>query len=212
MALLEEKRAELKEVEDRLAALQNTFQEKTEEKAKLEFQVDLCAKKLDRAEKLIGGLGGEKTRSASDRQICFLQLRMLACFLTRIHFFRWAQAAEDLQSTYDNLTGDVLISAGVIAYLGAFTAAFRQDCVKSWTTLCQVTVLISNIAIMGKFTEIKLLIHFYLQSKNIPSSEDFSLSKTLGDPIKIRAWNIAGLPSDSFSIDNAVIVSNSRRW
>lgn len=63
MALLDQKRAELKEVEDRLAALQKTFQEKTEEKAQLEFQVDLCARKLERAEKLIGGLGGEKTRS-----------------------------------------------------------------------------------------------------------------------------------------------------
>ncbi|XP_026189143.1 dynein heavy chain 12, axonemal isoform X3 [Mastacembelus armatus] len=160
MALLDQKRAELKEVEDRLAALQKTFEEKTEEKAQLEFQVDLCARKLERAEKLIGGLGGEKTR--------------------------WSKAADDLQNTYDNLTGDVLISAGVIAYLGAFTAGFRQDCTKLWTKLCQ--------------------------SKNIPSSSDFSLSKTLGDPIKIRAWNIAGLPSDSFSIDNGVIVSNSRRW
>nr|XP_046251760.1 dynein axonemal heavy chain 12 isoform X2 [Scatophagus argus] len=160
MGLLDQKRAELKEVENRLAALQKTFKEKTEEKAQLEFQVDLCARKLERAEKLIGGLGGEKTR--------------------------WSKAADDLQNTYDNLTGDVLISAGVIAYLGAFTAGFRQDCTKSWTKLCQ--------------------------SKNIPSSDDFSLSKTLGDPIKIRAWNIAGLPSDSFSIDNGVIVSNSRRW
>ncbi|XP_053173949.1 dynein axonemal heavy chain 12 [Scomber japonicus] len=160
MALLDQKRGELKEVEDRLAALQKTFKEKTEEKAQLEFQVDLCARKLERAEKLIGGLGGEKTR--------------------------WSKAADDLQNTYDNLTGDVLISAGVIAYLGAFTAGFRQDCTKSWTKLCQ--------------------------SKNIPSSDDFSLSKTLGDPIKIRAWTIAGLPSDSFSIDNGVIVSNSRRW
>uniref|UniRef100_A0A3Q3B332 Dynein axonemal heavy chain 12 n=1 Tax=Kryptolebias marmoratus TaxID=37003 RepID=A0A3Q3B332_KRYMA len=157
-ALLDQKRNELKEVEDRLAALQKTFEEKTEEKAQLEFQVDLCAKKLERAEKLIGGLGGEKT---------------------------WSKAADDLQNTYDNLTGDVLISAGVIAYLGAFTAGFRQSCTKLWTGLCQ--------------------------SKNIPSSDDFSLSKTLGDPIKIRAWNIAGLPSDSFSIDNGVIVSNSRR-
>ncbi|XP_041655296.1 dynein heavy chain 12, axonemal [Cheilinus undulatus] len=160
MALLDQKRAELKEVEDRLAALQKTFEEKTEEKAQLEFQVDLCARKLERAEKLIGGLGGEKTR--------------------------WSKAADDLQNTYDNLTGDVLISAGVIAYLGAFTTGFRQECTKSWTKLCQ--------------------------SKNIPSSDDFFLSKTLGDPIKIRAWNIAGLPSDSFSIDNGVIVSNSRRW
>lgn len=31
-------------------------------KAQLEFDVDLCEKKLDRATKLIGGLGGEKTR------------------------------------------------------------------------------------------------------------------------------------------------------
>ncbi|KAK3519072.1 hypothetical protein QTP70_016355, partial [Hemibagrus guttatus] len=160
MALLDQKRAELKEVEDRLASLQKTFEEKTEEKAQLEYQVDLCARKLERAEKLIGGLGGEKTR--------------------------WSKAADDLQNTYDNLTGDVLISAGVIAYLGAFTAGFRQDCTKDWTKLCK--------------------------SKKIPSSDDFSLSKTLGDPIKIRAWNISGLPTDSFSIDNAVIVSNSRRW
>ncbi|KAM4737020.1 LOW QUALITY PROTEIN: dynein axonemal heavy chain 12-like [Anableps anableps] len=159
-ALLDQKRAELKAVEDRLSALQKTFDEKTEEKALLEYQVDLCAKKLERAEKLIGGLGGEKTR--------------------------WSKAADDLQNTYDNLTGDVLISAGVIAYLGAFTSGFRQNCTKLWTTICQ--------------------------SKNIPSSDDFSLSKTLGDPIKIRAWNITGLPSDSFSIDNGVIVSNSRRW
>jgi len=62
MELLDQKRGELKEVEDRLAALQKTFEEKTEEKAQLEFQVDLCARKLERAEKLIGGLGGEKTR------------------------------------------------------------------------------------------------------------------------------------------------------
>lgn len=62
MALLDEKRGELREVEERLATLQKTFKDKTEEKAQLEMQVDLCARKLERAEKLIGGLGGEKTR------------------------------------------------------------------------------------------------------------------------------------------------------
>ena len=30
--------------------------------------------------------------------------------------------------------------------------------------------------------------------------------------VKIRSWNIAGLPSDSFSIDNGIIVSNANRW
>ena len=86
------------------------------------FQVDLCSKKLDRAQKLIGGLGGEKDR--------------------------WSAAASDLQRVYDNLTGDVLISSGVIAYLGAFTSLFRKRCTDDWSQTCKVlcAVLISNAA------------------------------------------------------------------
>lgn len=79
-----------------------------------------------------------------------------------ISVFRWSTAADDLQNTYDNLTGDVLISAGVIAYLGAFTAGFRQDCTKSWNKLCQVTVLLfyiyTLVATFFKFRHILLII------------------------------------------------------
>lgn len=63
MEILNRKRTELTDVEHRLENLQKTFKEKTEEKARLEDQVELCAKKLERASKLIGGLGGEKNRS-----------------------------------------------------------------------------------------------------------------------------------------------------
>ena len=51
-----------------------------------------------------------------------------------------------------------------------------------------------------------------MQSLDIACSADFSLSKTLGDPVKIRDWNIDGLPTDSFSVDNGVIVASTRRW
>ena len=51
-----------------------------------------------------------------------------------------------------------------------------------------------------------------MQALKVPCSHDYSLSRTLGEPIKIRAWNIAGLPTDAFSIDNGVIVANTRRW
>jgi len=40
--------------------------------------------------------------------------------------FRWGQAARSLGVKYTNLTGDVIVSSGVVAYLGAFTTAFRQ--------------------------------------------------------------------------------------
>lgn len=34
----------------------------------------------------------------------------------------------------------------------------------------------------------------------------------LGIPIKIQNWTINGLPMDSFSIDNAIIMDGSQRW
>ena len=41
-------------------------------------------------------------------------------------------------------------------------------------------------------------------NKGIPRSDNFSLQETLGDPVLIRAWNIAGLPTDGFSVDNGM--------
>ncbi|XP_046326217.1 dynein axonemal heavy chain 3-like [Haliotis rufescens] len=160
MDKLNEKRGQLQAVTDKLQALNDEFEAMTQKKKELEDNIDLCSKKLDRAEKLIGGLGGEKDR--------------------------WTEAARMLGDKYVNITGDVLMSAGVVAYLGAFTVDFRQDITKEWLRLCK--------------------------EKEIPSSEVFSLNLTLGDPVKIRAWQIAGLPVDSFSVDNGIIVSNSRRW
>lgn len=159
---LAEKQSQLKTVEDSLALLEKNLAENTAKKENLEGEVDLCGKKLVRAQKLIGGLGGEKTR--------------------------WTQAAQALQITYDNLLGDVLISSGVIGYLGPFTATFRDECVADWISVSK--------------------------SKSIACSEasEFSLTNTLGEPIKIQQWNICGLPKDAFSIDNAVIVYNSKRW
>jgi hypothetical protein len=44
-----------------------------------------------------------------------------------------------------NLTGDMIISAGVVAYLGAFTASFRQQLVDGFLHLCSKAVS-TNIA------------------------------------------------------------------
>ncbi|XP_019505362.1 PREDICTED: dynein heavy chain 3, axonemal [Hipposideros armiger] len=160
MQKLNQKRAELKLVEDRLQALNDDFEEMNTKKMTLEENITVCSQKLIRAEKLISGLGGEKDR--------------------------WTEAARGLEVCYTNLTGDVLVSSGTVAYLGAFTVDYRANCQNQWLAQCK--------------------------DRAIPGSHDFSLSSTLGDPVKIRAWQIAGLPIDSFSIDNGIIVSNSRRW
>eukprot|EP01028_Stygiella_incarcerata_P004265 TRINITY_DN1920_c0_g2_i1.p1 TRINITY_DN1920_c0_g2~~TRINITY_DN1920_c0_g2_i1.p1 ORF type:complete len:4143 (+),score=1128.32 TRINITY_DN1920_c0_g2_i1:148-12576(+) len=160
MADLRIKKAKLKEVEDRIADLSEKFEASRKKKEDLEVQVEEVTKKLDRARRLIGGLGGEKQR--------------------------WSEAAVALGQKLVNLTGDVVISSGVVAYLGAFTASYRDQVTTEWQRL--------------------------LAERKIPHSEKFSLATVLGDPVLIRQWNIHGLPADAFSVDNGVIVQNARRW
>ena len=51
-----------------------------------------------------------------------------------------------------------------------------------------------------------------LQKANISHSSNCTLVGTLGDAVKIRNWQIYGLPRDGLSVDNGVIVEYSRRW
>ncbi len=155
MEALNKKRAALKVVQDKLQALTDELNANKQKKIDLENKVDLCTKKLERAEQLIGGLGGEKQR--------------------------WTDAAKALGEQYITLTGDVLVSSGVVAYLGAFTSAFRADQARDWLKRVQSSV--------------------------IPCSNVFSLVETLGSPVAIRAWNIAGLPTDDFSVENGIITT-----
>ena len=46
----------------------------------------------------------------------------------------------------------------------------------------------------------------------IPISGDFSVINTLADSYEIRQWNQFGLPRDSVSTENAVLVTRGRRW
>lgn len=160
MAKLKEKQAELQIVLDKQKALEDKLNGLEQEKADLAYQVDLCAKKIDRAEQLIDSLGGEKSR--------------------------WTENAAQLRIDYVNLTGDVIVSSGLIAYLGAFTPDFRESQVKQWVDASQ--------------------------EKAIPGSEVYNFETILGEPVNIRNWVICGLPNDAFSIANGIVISKARRW
>jgi dynein heavy chain len=49
----------------------------------------------------------------------------------------WKEALIKNRANKVNLTGDVIISAGVIAYLGVFTVEYRMEAIKSWLKLCK---------------------------------------------------------------------------
>lgn len=160
MAELAEKKEALRSIQELVAKLQADYQAAVDKERDLQNEVDMCKIKLNRAEKLIDGLKDERVR--------------------------WAESAAKLRVQYKNLVGDLIISSGIIAYLGVFTGSYRSSCIESWVK--------------------------QLNEKAIPASEEYSLQTVLGDPMRIREWVMHHLPNDNFSIDNAIILDQSKRW
>ncbi|KAG6966008.1 hypothetical protein JG687_00005084 [Phytophthora cactorum] len=160
LAILRSAQANLQQVSDRLAELEQSYNGAVAKKEELARKVVQCQVQLQNAERLIGGLGGEEAR--------------------------WKETVAQLTLDYSNLTGDVLVSAGTISYLGAFTAEFREQLVASW--------------------------HEALVKHKVPHSPGCDLIRTLQDPVKLRAWQIAGLPTDTVSTQNGIIMGRARRW
>ena len=52
----------------------------------------------------------------------------------------------------------------------------------------------------------------HLKHYKVPHTENPGVVKTLGDAVKIRNWQLAGLPKDIFSVQNGIVVQYSQRW
>lgn len=154
------KKEQLRALNEKIQGLMTSFEAAMAKKLDLENQVTVCEMQSDRAKKLIGGLSGEKQR--------------------------WIEATKAIELSNHTLIGDVLLSAGVIAYLGAFTGAYRIKSLNNWFTI--------------------------LRSNDLPFSADYSLAKTFSDPTIIRNWQVDGLPADKISIESAIIINRSSRW
>eukprot|EP00927_Polykrikos_kofoidii_P032000 TRINITY_DN2738_c0_g4_i1.p1 TRINITY_DN2738_c0_g4~~TRINITY_DN2738_c0_g4_i1.p1 ORF type:complete len:2178 (+),score=489.64 TRINITY_DN2738_c0_g4_i1:748-6534(+) len=154
------KQQELAEVMAMVVDLERQLQEANDKAKELQRDQKDCAAKLTRAEKLISGLGGEQAT--------------------------WTTKSTKLNKDYTNLTGDILIASGIIAYLGVFVMSYRNQACERWLKK--------------------------LQELQIPASQEFSLQSVIGEPVKIRQWVIDSLPNDCLSIDNAIILDSSRRW
>lgn len=98
----------------------------------------------------------------------------------------WKISLDKNRANKLNLVGDIIISSGVIAYLGVFSIEYRKEAISNWVNL--------------------------MKSFNIKASEEFKLVEVLGIGTKIQQWKIDGLPEEEFAVDNAIIMDNSDRW
>eukprot|EP00879_Flechtneria_rotunda_P033098 GHRR01036630.1.p1 GENE.GHRR01036630.1~~GHRR01036630.1.p1 ORF type:complete len:401 (+),score=115.74 GHRR01036630.1:136-1338(+) len=165
---LARKQAALASAQEQLAivlakvkALRDKYDESMHCNKTLEEELNDLTGKLQRAEKLVTGLAGERTR--------------------------WESSVGGYQASLAALPGDTLLAAAFLSYAGPFPSEYRDELVKGiW------------------LPQVKLL--------NIPASENFDFCSFLADPSNVRDWNIQGLPADSFSTENGVMVTRGRRW
>ncbi|GAA6221830.1 dynein heavy chain 1, axonemal-like [Lates japonicus] len=158
--ILDDAKEKLAAVEGGIATLQAKYQACLAKKDELDHKYQLCETRLVRADKLIGGLADEKVR--------------------------WKETVQHLDYMVNNVAGDVLLSAGYVAYLGPFTGEYRAAMAGEW---------------LQCFKEL-----------SVPHTDEPNLISTLGDPVKIRSWQISGLPKDNLSVENGVITQYSLRW
>ncbi|XP_029341080.1 dynein heavy chain 6, axonemal [Acyrthosiphon pisum] len=157
---LRAKQQMLADVQARLKKLEDTYNESVSEKNKLELNISKTQSRLNRSDLLVEAL--------SDEQL------------------RWENNIQMLSQRLLTVTGDTIIAAGSVNYLGPFTDEYRKDITHLW--LQQLT------------------------QYEIKHSANYSLSSVLIDSFELRSWNMCGLPRDLVSTDSAIIVTRASRW
>lgn len=98
---LEALETEFNKLSKMLQDLEDTYNAKTAEMAKYKAALDDLQKKIDRGDKLVSGLSGEKTR--------------------------WEATIIDLDEQYEKLVGDCILAAAFMSYCGPFPSEFRNE-------------------------------------------------------------------------------------
>lgn len=96
---------------------------------------------------------------------------------------RWSKSADDLKEAAQYLLGDSLLQVSCLTHLGAFSQSFRLALIDKWKRI--------------------------LREEGILFTRTFNISQSLGNDPTIREWIVKGLPNDTHSIDNALIIANS---
>eukprot|EP00796_Vickermania_ingenoplastis_P008995 gene8995-6317_t len=156
---LETKQAALRKVLDKIADLEAAAKEAQDQADALNRQIETARARLLRADQLTQGLASERVR--------------------------WIESLHTLKEQRTKVVGTSALGAGCVAYLGAFTTAFRDHLVSAWREHCT--------------------------AMNITYDEAFALEKMLPENV-VQQWALQSLPRDTFSVQNATILQRSARW
>lgn len=101
---------------------------------------------------------------------------------------RWIKTSERLLREKQSLLGDMILSTAFVTYMGPFEGSYREKIMlEEWRQI--------------------------IQREGILIGETFSLRDTIGTSGPIQHWQIRGLPSDNVSVENMIIIDETRhKW
>ncbi|XP_025080372.1 dynein heavy chain 2, axonemal-like isoform X3 [Pomacea canaliculata] len=180
--IVEPKRQRLYKAMATLKEKQDMLAEAMAKLKELEDKLELLKKEYD--EKLM--MKADLQRKAAHMALMMERARRLVEGLAGERL-RWLDTVEELENQMGYLPGDCMIAAAFLSYLGPFLSEYREEIVNK--------VWISEIRTLA-----------------IPCTPSFSFTDFMVRPTQVRDWNIQGLPSDSFSTENGIIVTQGNRW
>jgi dynein heavy chain len=181
-AALRKAQASLQEVKEKVQALQDKYDTSISTKERLALESSTLEMKLERADQLVNGLSGERER--------------------------WEGSVADLYKDISNSVGDCVVAAAFLSYAGDKLDYWRVQ-QKRYLTIIMDSGPFNSDYRRLLVTETWMPMIVKLQ---IPISPTFDFSLFLAEPTDVREWNLKGLPSDAFSIENGVLVTRGRRW
>eukprot|EP00957_Ditylum_brightwellii_P033711 2555589-Ditylum_brightwellii.AAC.1 len=101
LASLESAQKKVADVQAQLKLLSDKYEEAVKEKKEVEDQAAALMARADLAQRLVGGLASENVR--------------------------WGEEIEKLRRNSLTLTGDCMLAAGFVSYVGAFDQEFREE-------------------------------------------------------------------------------------
>ena len=149
------------ELQAKLQVLLDQYDAAMKQKKDAEDEANRCATRLDRANRLVNSLGSESER--------------------------WANAIITTGEAIELVSGDVLLGASFVSYVGPFNKTYRDE------------IMNDNF------------VKFFKQN-NIPYSPAANPLSILTNEAVVAGWNNDKLPSDRVSIENGAILMNSARY
>ena len=184
-----DKYREIKPKKDRLATIENEYENNLSELTRLETSIDKLTKILDDYRQRFHSATQDKIQLQQETDVAIRRRtaaeQLLSGFQTEMS--RWKIELEQINQRQTELIGNCLLSSAFLSYASPFTFPIRQQLFhQQWKT--------------------------NLIDKQIPFTNDFKIEQFLSNDVQISEWISQGLPTDEFSIQNGLLTLQTTRF